>query len=279
MSPQLPPSRTKVLRLTVCLVILAAALSPLAGAAPRPKTSGSGRGSEAKVPVAVEQSAGASVRLWKTASSAGRSLVVRVAPPGDKAKAPAQELGRTDAGYYLAEYAPTPAGLLTFTVLDAGGSGQMLCELREDIHPGSRGTLLVCEAEKGSPRLQYIRDSEPDEPANETRLSVRNLTSGLSDVDVEVVDIAKVRLALPGGYVQFGGLRPASAQITTHGTLSNGEKFEWSTEADLARSPKVTLLIYPDPYGRIRPRLYIDGEGEIANKQTNTDKSSTSEQR
>ena len=56
------------------------------------------------------------------------------------------------------------------------------------------------------------------------------------------------------------GIKPAVYQIRTSGTGSDGKPFQWNNEVDFRQYRRQTLLIFPDPYGRVRPRLVVDGK-------------------
>ena len=89
---------------------------------------------------------------------------------------------------------------------------------------------------------------------------MRNLAADIKDIHVTVGDALNAQFAGSGSYLQMRGLRAGFYPIHTIGTSGDGNPFEWTTEADLRQHRSQTLLIYPDPYGRIRPRMSVDGE-------------------
>ena len=82
----------------------------------------------------------------------------------------------------------------------------------------------------------------------------------LKDAHVDIGDMLNAQIASGAGLLMMRGVQPAVYQVRTSGTGPNGKAFEWNTEVELKQNHRQTLLIYPDPYGRIRPRLSVDGE-------------------
>jgi hypothetical protein len=53
-------------------------------------------------------------------------------------------------------------------------------------------------------------------------------------------------------------LGPVEFQMV--GSHLNGKLENWSTEIDFSKFPHASLVVVPDPYGRFRPRVSIDGK-------------------
>ena len=48
--------------------------------------------------------------------------------------------------------------------------------------------------------------------------------------------------------------------LSMRATTGDGKTQTWTSEVDFRRARRASLLIVPDPYGRFRPRVSIDGK-------------------
>ena len=55
--------------------------------------------------------------------------------------------------------------------------------------------------------------------------------------------------------VRLDGMKRAIYPVTTSGLDGTGKSVHWNTDVDFRQYRRATLLIYPDAYGRIRPRI------------------------
>ncbi len=179
---------------------------------------------------------------------------------GEGNKAVAWEVGTGSPGYIFNEYVDVPAGRGVFELF-AEQDKQAVASLSAELGQKFYATVLLSEpAKAGEPPRMELIDAGDAGPATPAQVSVRNFVAELKDVHVSFGEKLSAQFDAGLGYLLMRGITPASYRVQTTGTLASGEPFEWTTEVDLRQNRRQTLLIYPDPYGRIRPRISIDGE-------------------
>lgn len=203
------------------------------------------------------------VRFWK---SELRDLVgVRLSfkPAGGRHASP-RELGTGGPGYLFDNYTDAPAGHGTLEVY-ASADKRPLISQPASFAPGAYFTVLLRESAKAGspPEIEVIEDSSVRADPTSAQITVRNFVANLKDVQVKVGDSVTAQFPSGQGFMQMSGIKPAVYSVNTVGNGPDGKPFEWSTETDLKLHRHQTLLIYPDPYGRIRPRLCVDGEDQV----------------
>ena len=201
----------------------------------------------------------AHVRLWKTELRGLTGLRVSFKPTSGRHPA-SRDLVGGGAGYVFENYADVPAGRGTLEVYVATDKHPLM-SLAVDFSPGGFFTVFLREPEPpgDKPHLEIIEDSAATGDAA-AQFIVRNFVENFKDVRVTMGESVNAQFPAGKGFMQMQGIRPAVYPVYTSGNGPDGKPFEWSTEADLKQHPHQTLLIYPDPYGRIRPRLIVDGE-------------------
>ena len=205
-------------------------------------------------------SATAQVRLWKTELRDLTGVRVSLKSAGGRHATP-HDIGGGGPGYVFDSYADAPAGRGLLEVF-AGTNDHPLVSLPTNFDRGNFYTVLLRESEKagGPPRLEIIADSAAGADPTSAQITVRNFVENLKDVRVTVGDSVSAQFPSGEGFMQMHGIKPAVYPINTVGNGPDGKPFSWSTETDLKQHHHQTLLIYPDPYGRIRPRVCVDGE-------------------
>lgn len=203
----------------------------------------------------------AHVRFWKTDLHDLNGVRVSLKSASGRRAAP-RELGGGGPGYLFGNYQDAPTGHGTLEIY-AGANKLPLLTLPTTLNPGEFLTVFLSEPSQpgGPPRLELIEDAPTTADIASAQLIVRNFVFGLKDVRVKVGESLNAQVASGDGVLQLRGLKPLVYPIYTTGIASDGKPFEWNTDVDLKQHRHQTLLIYPDPYGRIRPRLSVDGEG------------------
>jgi hypothetical protein len=197
----------------------------------------------------------ASLRVWKGDFASKRS--VRVTRRGTARKGPpADSIDFTD-GYRFGDYVPVPPGAWTFEVVDAKEPGTRLATFSTSLAASSFSTLLVQEKADGI-ALELVDDTAPKGAIAE--LVVRNFAPTLKYVDVDAGRDLHVRLTSTESFLAVRGLTRTKLQVETSGEETSGQPLKWSNEVDFTKVRRATVLIYPDGYGRIRPRVVVDGE-------------------
>ncbi len=222
----------------------------------------------AMAPAALRAQAAAApaahVRLWKTDLHDFPNLRVAFKPIGGRHPA-TQELGGGNPGYAFNSYADAPAGHGTVEVF-SGAANRPLISQPASLPAGAFITVLLSEPGKVGepPRLEIIEDDTLITDAARAQITVRSFIADLKDVHLTVGESLSAQFVSGDGFLQMRGLKPALYPVRTVGTGSDGKSFDWNMDADLRQNRHQTLLIYPDPYGRIRPRLIADGETVMA---------------
>lgn len=148
-------------------------------------------------------------------------------------------------GKYRVAIVKTSAPKIPLKTFDLDLKGETFC------------TFLL--APKGGVQaFELIDDTLAPKPTSAT-LTVRNFFGGAS---VTVLSGGKVIAdSLPFGQsVAVGGFALNRITFIMRTTLANGKPAESTAEADFTASSHATLLIIPDPYGRFRPRMTLDGK-------------------
>ena len=249
---------TKVHRLAACvggMILLAVALPPTLRAQ--------------AVPVAAAHPS-AHVRFWKTELRDLASVRVSFKPSGGKHPA-AHEIGNGKPGYIFDNYSDAPVGPGTLEVF-AGTDTHALASAPINLSPGSFVTVLLSEPKTAGepPRIEII-DNGNAADTTQSQITVRNFVADLKDMRLTMGDCLNVQFVSEDSFLQMRGLKPALYPLRTVGTDLHGKPFDWNIDVDFRQSRHQTLLIYPDSYGRIRPRLVPDGESRVDAPPVNKD--------
>ena len=201
----------------------------------------------------------AHVRFWKTELRTVPAVRATVKSIGRHPVT--TELGGSGSGYAFNSYVDLPAGHVTFEVF-AGSNKKPLRTLQADLVAGTFTTVLLGMSDKAADQLSFelIDDGPAITSTDAAQLRVRFFVPGLKEAKVSMGDALNAAFASEDAYLRLRGLKPAAFSIHTTGAVGSGKSFEWNNEADFRQHRRLTLLVYPDPYGRIRPRLIEDAE-------------------
>ncbi len=159
--------------------------------------------------------------------------------------------------YRYASYTGLAVGRYRLVVYKSGDQATPLKSFDVDLKPDSYFTVLM-SPQAGAMNIELLQDTI-DPKATTATLTVRNyfpgLTVAVSSGDKPIVDT----LAYGQSY-KAEGLPVAVMPLTLRTKLPNGTPAESGAEVDFRVSKRATLLIIPDPYGRFRPRVTIDGK-------------------
>ncbi len=244
---------TKVHSFIVCLaqtMLFAAVLMP--------------GGLRAQAPGSPPAGVPAHVRFWKTELRAFPGMRLTLKPTSGR-RPSVHELGSGGPGYIFNNYSDEPAGRGTLEVFSAT-TPHPLVSLPAEFAPGAFLTVLLREPEKAGnpPRLEIIDDSHDAANATLSQITVRNFITNLKEMHLTVGENLNVQFVSGDSFLQMRGLKSVLYPIRTTGTDLSGKPFEWNMDADFQQCRHQTLLVYPDPYGRVRPRLIVDGEIQAA---------------
>jgi hypothetical protein len=159
--------------------------------------------------------------------------------------------------YRFGDYAVAPVGNVTIEIADEKDEKNPLAIVPAHLAADSFWTLLVRET-GGEIHAELIDDTPAG--ARTVALTVRNFAPTLSTLEIEAGPDFHAKLSSPESFVHVRGLPLERLQVETSGSESSGNVLQWTNSVDFTKFRGATVLIYPDPYGRIRPRVVIDGQ-------------------
>ncbi|MGB8167809.1 MAG: hypothetical protein WCF18_09990, partial [Chthoniobacteraceae bacterium] len=196
----------------------------------------------------------AQVRVWKGDFPSKR--VLKISVRGSGRKSAVAEIASGAEGYFFSPYRPVLAGSSIIEVTDVQDAKNKPTALSVTLAPGSFSTVLLAE-NGGLTSIELLSDTISSPPSSELR--VCNFAP-LASLQIDVGEDLHARLNPQGALLHVRGIPQKKIQVRTSGVDSSGKSVRGSNEVDFTQSPRVTILIYPDTYGRIRPRIVIDGQ-------------------
>ena len=194
----------------------------------------------------------AQVRLWKDVFATDRAVKIILR----QGKKTAVEV-RLAEGLQFLDYQEIPAGQMVVEVTDEADGNARLVTTNIAFDGGDFFTLLVQEND-GKIGIEVIDDARRS-GATTGELSVRSFAPMLTSLRVKIGEDLNVKLDGPAPFARFRGLARQTVQVDTTGMEAGGKQVNWANEIDFRAIPRATLLILPDAYGRIRPRVLVDG--------------------
>ncbi len=164
-------------------------------------------------------------------------------------------------GNFYAGYTPVVTGAFTFTVSRPSDSAHPLKRLPISLPPDAYVTILAT-AKDGQPAVEAINDTLDPKTAGIGRLIVRQYVVG-ARVTAAVGTTSTLSALGYGDTAILDNLPSAQTTVDVQVTLPNLPTKPFSIPVDFSATPHATLLIAPDPNGRVRPRLTEDGHAVI----------------
>jgi hypothetical protein len=240
-------------RILVCFVASQMTLS----AAGAKKKAAPAKPAEAKPVTGKAASAiasGSYLRLWKGDFTSKRT--VRITLRYSERGVGPLEFGEFAPESRFSDYVAVPSGACTVEVRDIQDAATVVSAVPARFEPDFCFTISA--REKASALLLEILDDNPAKnPGGE--LIVRNFVPDLKAIQIDCGPDLHVRLASDTGFVHICGLPRIALQVDTSGVDAAGKPVQWSNEVDFGAVHRATVLIVADPYGRVRPRVVIDG--------------------
>ena len=78
-------------------------------------------------------------------------------------------------------------------------------------------------------------------------------TSGT--IQINLGAILNVQIASTQSSLRLSGINPALYPVQVNGVSGDNKEIRWTGEVDFTKCRKARLLIFTDPYGRVRPRV------------------------
>ncbi len=193
------------------------------------------------------------IRFWNMcAKEQGDLVLVREAgtPEGEP-------MLYADPGNFYASYVAIPPARYSLKAVRRDEPNTTLqtfdVVLRGDVYV----TFLAHMAD-GKIKVEMVDDTYDPSTAVAGRLTVRQHFPG-GRVVVAATSQIKSRSLSEGETEVLDGLPLTSLELNMSATLADGKTQTWSTEVNFRSFRHASLLIIPDPYGRFRPRVTVDG--------------------
>ncbi len=179
------------------------------------------------------------------------------------------EFGDYEPESRFGDYISLPSGPCIVELRDVKEPELVLGSVPARLETGFCFTLAVREKESKL-ALEVLDDSPAKDPGGE--LVVRSFVADLKTLQIDAGPDLHVRLTSDSPFLRVRGLPRIALQVDTSGTDVAGKPIEWSNEVDFGSIHRATVLIVADPYGRIRPRVVIDGSRSTDTTEEKTDK-------
>ena len=187
------------------------------------------------------------IRFWNMLPPTNGTFEVRNANAG-----PTEESLLTASAYKYSSYTAFPEARYRLAVVKKGEAAALKI-FEVDLKQDTFFTILI------SPRSIDMFSDAQDPNADSGRLMIRNFFPG-ANISA-LINSKQVTESLPYGQsYEAGGLSLDRAVITLRAKLPSGVPSESSVDFDFKTSKRATVLIIPDSYGRLRPRITIDGK-------------------
>ena len=159
---------------------------------------------------------------------------------------------------FYAGYTSITPGAFTLTVRRAGDQNGAIKRLPVNLLGNMFVTILV-SMKDGQPNVEFIDDTIDPKTAGATRLVLRQLFPNAKVTATVGTGPASAALGY-GETVVLDNLAATQSSLTVQASIPGQSAKSWSMPLDLTQFPRTTLLIFPDPYGRFRPRLAVDAQ-------------------
>ncbi len=211
----------------------------------------------------VSKEAVAHIRVWKVSeNSASPAVQVSIASAGS-----ARSLGKIslkEGRYDFASFIDVPPGLLDLQISEATGDAQSSHKILVAIQDGHSATLLLRQEKSGG----VVTDLMDEGTGTSGDLSIYNfLDAGGGDCQVMIGDNVNVLVSANRGFFRIVGLNRQNYLVTTSFKGAEGKSSHWENSVDFHQLQKASIVIYPDSYGRTRPRLIVDNDNVANNPQ------------
>ena len=193
----------------------------------------------------------AKLRLWKTSDVSSDILIkLRFLPYKKPESAAISPLEVQASSYQFGNYTEVPAGPFTAEI---SAPDRPTVRLPLNLAVNSQSTLLV--RLKGPTLTAEWIDDTPNSADAGYEFGAYNLLFASGDIQVDFGTLMTAHLSPGRSSAHLSGIKRGPYSITTSGVDGAGKSFHWTTEVDFRQYRKAALLIIPDAYGRIRPRI------------------------
>jgi hypothetical protein len=170
-------------------------------------------------------------------------------------------LSAAPANYY-ASYITVPVGRHTLKLVRREAPTGVIQTVDVTLRGNDSFTILASAFERRL-KLETLDDTYDPTVAIAGRLIIRHYFPD-ARVTVGIGSQTRSRELAAGETETIEGLPLQSFELKMSATLPGGKTENWSSEVNFQTTRHATLLVVPDPYGRFRPRLALDGHGPRA---------------
>lgn len=207
----------------------------------------------ASTPAAAKKPKEGYFRFWNMLPRDGGDLVLlhdNGTPEGDP-------LLHASPLNYHADYLPVPLARYALKVVRRTDQKLALetfdVLVRADVY-----VTFLAQLVDGKVTVEMLDDTYAPEKAVAGRLTVRHFFPAATVQVTSSLQLAS-RALTHGESQTIEGFPLQPVMIEMRATMANGKTQTWSSEVDFSRARHASLLVVPDPYGRFRPRVSIDG--------------------
>ena len=159
---------------------------------------------------------------------------------------------------FYAGYFPVLPGAFEFTVRRANDQNGSIKRVSVNLKANDFVTILVSNKD-GQPNVELVNDTVDPKAPNPNRLVLRQLFPNAKVTAFLGTTPASGALGY-GETIALDNLAAAQSNLTVQAVIPGQGVKSWSMPLDLTQAHHSTLLIFPDPYGRFRPRLAADAQ-------------------
>ncbi len=159
---------------------------------------------------------------------------------------------------FYAGYTSVAPGAFTLTIRRAGDQNGAIKRLPVNLLGDMYVTVLV-SSKDGQPNVDYINDTIDPKSPDVRRLVLRQLFPN-AKVTTTLGPASSSAALGYGETAVMDNLPAAQSSVTVQAVIPGQAPKSWSMPIDFTQAAHNTLLIFPDPYGRFRPRLATDGQ-------------------
>jgi hypothetical protein len=162
-----------------------------------------------------------------------------------------------DPGNFYASYVPVPPARYSLKVVRRNEPTTAL-QTFDVLMRGDVYITFIGQMVEGKIKVEMLDDTFDPTTAVAGRLTIRQHFPGIRVV-VAATPQMKSRSLSEGETEVLDGLPLKPLEVNMSAVLADGKTQQWSTDVNFKSFRHASLLIIPDPYGRFRPRVTVDG--------------------
>jgi len=158
---------------------------------------------------------------------------------------------------YYASYIPMPVGRYSFKLVRREAPNSVIDHIAINLRGEDSFTILLSAPDRKL-KVETLEDTYDPSATPSGRLTIRQYFEN-ARVNVTVGTQVRSHELVTGDVEKLDGLPAAVAEIRMRATMPDGKTVNYTTEVNFASMRHAVILIVPDPTGRCRPRVNVDG--------------------